>query len=116
MSKTDEVRKAMVDAMKAKDKDTKDTLSLLLACLLYTSFYYLPIHKRFPSKEIYFQILSVTRICNQKIQSLFPDLICCLLYTSTFDQHRCLDFQKSFLCKELTCQCRRFTSHHQVSL
>ena len=28
MSKTDEVRKAIVDAMKAKDKDTKDTLSL----------------------------------------------------------------------------------------
>lgn len=33
MSKIDEVRKAMVDAMKAKDKDTKDTLSLLLAAL-----------------------------------------------------------------------------------
>ncbi len=33
MSKTDEVRKAMVDAMKAKDKDTKDTLSLLLSAL-----------------------------------------------------------------------------------
>ena len=33
MSKTDEVRKAMVEAMKAKDKDTKDTLSLLLASL-----------------------------------------------------------------------------------
>ena len=33
MSKTDEVRKAMVDAMKAKDKDTKDALSLLLAAL-----------------------------------------------------------------------------------
>ena len=33
MSKTYEVRKAMVDAMKAKDKDTKDTLSLLLAAL-----------------------------------------------------------------------------------
>ena len=33
MSKTDEVRKAMVDAMKAKDKDTKDTFSLLLAAL-----------------------------------------------------------------------------------
>ena len=33
ISKTDEVRKAMVDAMKAKDKDTKDTLSLLLAAL-----------------------------------------------------------------------------------
>ena len=33
MRKTDEVRKAMVDAMKAKDKDTKDTLSLLLAAL-----------------------------------------------------------------------------------
>ena len=33
MSKTDEVRKAMVDAMKAKDKDTKDTLSLFLAAL-----------------------------------------------------------------------------------
>ena len=33
MSKTDEVRKAMVDAIKAKDKDTKDTLSLLLAAL-----------------------------------------------------------------------------------
>ena len=33
MSNTDEVRKAMVDAMKAKDKDTKDTLSLLLAAL-----------------------------------------------------------------------------------
>ena len=33
MSKTDEVRQAMVDAMKAKDKDTKDTLSLLLAAL-----------------------------------------------------------------------------------
>ena len=33
MSKTDEVRKAMVDAMKAKDKDTKDPLSLLLAAL-----------------------------------------------------------------------------------
>lgn len=33
MSKTDEVRSAMVAAMKAKDKDTKDTLSLLLAAL-----------------------------------------------------------------------------------
>ena len=33
MSKIEEVRKAMVDAMKAKDKDTKDTLSLLLAAL-----------------------------------------------------------------------------------
>lgn len=33
MSKTDEVRKAMVDAMKAKDKETKDTLSMLLAAL-----------------------------------------------------------------------------------
>ena len=33
MSKTDEVRKAMVDAMKAKDKETKDTLSLLLSAL-----------------------------------------------------------------------------------
>ena len=31
MSKIEEVRKAMVDAMKAKDKDTKDTLSMLLA-------------------------------------------------------------------------------------
>lgn len=33
MSKTDEIRKAMVDAMKAKDKETKDALSLLLAAL-----------------------------------------------------------------------------------
>ena len=33
MSKTDVVRKAMVDAMKAKDKDRKDTLSLLLSAL-----------------------------------------------------------------------------------
>ena len=33
MSKTDEVRKAMVEAMKAKDTDTKDTLSLLLSAL-----------------------------------------------------------------------------------
>lgn len=33
MSKTEEVRKSMVEAMKAKDKDTKDTLSLLLAAL-----------------------------------------------------------------------------------
>lgn len=33
MSKTDDVRKAMVDAMKAKDKDRKDTLSMLLAAL-----------------------------------------------------------------------------------
>lgn len=33
MSKTDEIRKAMVDAMKAKDKDRKDTLSMLLAAL-----------------------------------------------------------------------------------
>lgn len=33
MSKTEEVRSAMVAAMKAKDKDTKDTLSLLLAAL-----------------------------------------------------------------------------------
>ena len=33
MSKTDEVRKAMVEAMKAKDKETKDTLSLLLSSL-----------------------------------------------------------------------------------
>ena len=33
MSKIEEVRKAMVDAMKAKDKDTKDTLSMLLAAL-----------------------------------------------------------------------------------
>lgn len=33
MSMTDTVRKAMVEAMKAKDKDAKDTLSLLLAAL-----------------------------------------------------------------------------------
>ncbi len=33
MSKTDEIRKAMVEAMKAKDKETKDALSLLLAAL-----------------------------------------------------------------------------------
>ena len=33
MSMTDQVRKAMVDAMKAKDKDRKDTLSMLLAAL-----------------------------------------------------------------------------------
>ena len=33
MSKTDDVRKAMVEAMKAKDKETKDTLSLLLSAL-----------------------------------------------------------------------------------
>ena len=33
MSKTEDVRKAMVEAMKAKDKDTKDTLSLLLSAL-----------------------------------------------------------------------------------
>ena len=39
MSKTDEVRKAMVDAMKAKDKDTKYTLSLLLAALKNKAIY-----------------------------------------------------------------------------
>lgn len=33
MSKTDEVRQAMVEAMKAKDKETKESLSLLLAAL-----------------------------------------------------------------------------------
>ena len=33
MSKTDEVRKAMVDAMKAKDKERKDALSALLTAL-----------------------------------------------------------------------------------
>ena len=33
MSKIDEVRSAMVAAMKAKDKDTKETLSTLLAAL-----------------------------------------------------------------------------------
>lgn len=33
MSKIDEVRSAMVAAMKAKDKDTKETLSSLLAAL-----------------------------------------------------------------------------------
>lgn len=33
MSKIEEVRSAMVAAMKAKDKDTKDTLSALLAAL-----------------------------------------------------------------------------------
>ncbi len=33
MSKIEEIRKAMVDAMKAKDKETKDALSLLLAAL-----------------------------------------------------------------------------------
>ena len=33
MSMIDTVRKAMVEAMKAKDKETKDTLSLLLAAL-----------------------------------------------------------------------------------
>lgn len=33
MSKIDEVRKDMVEAMKAKDKETKDTLSMLLAAL-----------------------------------------------------------------------------------
>ena len=33
MSKMEDVRKAMVEAMKAKDKETKDTLSMLLAAL-----------------------------------------------------------------------------------
>lgn len=33
MSKIDEIRKEMVGAMKAKDKDRKDTLSMLLAAL-----------------------------------------------------------------------------------
>ena len=33
MSKIDEVRKAMVEAMKAKDKDRKDSLSMLLSAL-----------------------------------------------------------------------------------
>ena len=33
MSKADEVRKAMVAAMKAKDKERKDTLSMLLSAL-----------------------------------------------------------------------------------
>ena len=33
MSKIEEVRKAMVDAMKAKNKDTKDALSALLTAL-----------------------------------------------------------------------------------
>ena len=33
MSRIDDVRKAMVEAMKAKDKETKDTLSMLLAAL-----------------------------------------------------------------------------------
>jgi uncharacterized protein YqeY len=33
MSKIDEVRKDMVEAMKAKDKDTKDALSMLLSAL-----------------------------------------------------------------------------------
>lgn len=33
MSRIDEVRKAMQDAMKAKDKDRKDALSMLLAAL-----------------------------------------------------------------------------------
>ena len=33
MSKIEEVRKAMVEAMKAKDKDTKDALSALLTAL-----------------------------------------------------------------------------------
>lgn len=33
MSKIEEIRKAMVDAMKAKDKERKDTLSSLLAAL-----------------------------------------------------------------------------------
>ncbi len=33
MSKIEEIRKAMVEAMKAKDKDTKDALSALLTAL-----------------------------------------------------------------------------------
>ena len=33
MSKADEVRKAMVAAMKAKDKERKDSLSMLLSAL-----------------------------------------------------------------------------------
>ena len=33
MSKTDVVRKAMVEAMKAKDKARKDSLSMLLSAL-----------------------------------------------------------------------------------
>ena len=33
MSMTENVRKAMVEAMKAKDKETKDTLSMLLSAL-----------------------------------------------------------------------------------
>ena len=38
MSMTDNVRKAMVEAMKAKDKETKDTLSMLLAALKNKAF------------------------------------------------------------------------------
>ena len=37
MSKIDEVRADMVKAMKAKDKDTKETLSMLLAALKNTA-------------------------------------------------------------------------------
>ena len=41
MSKIDEIRSAMVAAMKAGEKEKKETLSMLLAalknCLLYTS-------------------------------------------------------------------------------
>ena len=33
MSKTDEVRKAMVDAMKAKDKERKDALFSFTCCV-----------------------------------------------------------------------------------
>ena len=39
MSKIDEVRSAMVAAMKAKDKDTKETLSALLAALKNKAIY-----------------------------------------------------------------------------
>ena len=52
---------------------------ILVVCFFHTSgvfdqlFDYFPIHQRFSAKKVYFQIASVSRMRNQKIQRLLSD-------------------------------------------
>ena len=73
----------------------------LLSSVCNQVFDYLPVHQRFPSKEIHLQILSGTGICNQKIQ--------CFL--SNFEGHQCTSsvilsfFSKTISTGQITVMC-----------
>ena len=68
MSKIDEVRADMVKAMKAKDKDTKETLSMLLAALKNKA-----IDKRedlTPEEETQVILKEIKEECNKRLAVL----------------------------------------------